>query len=149
MAKNKNAQARTQTAPQSDPQISAAAHAEAAAPAGADTVVVALNRASGIIFTMPDGRRVTINGNAVQLRGKAEIKLPVGAFGLTTIARADWEWIKKTYENSLPLFKSGLLFAAERKADAVDMADERAELRHGLEPVDPEKTPTRPNDGKD
>ncbi|MCH5277755.1 MAG: hypothetical protein J1E80_07980 [Desulfovibrionaceae bacterium] len=131
------------------PQISPLTHAAADGSAGADTVVVALNRATGIIFTMPDGRRVTINGNAVQLRGKAEIKLPVGAYGLTTIARADWEWIKKTYENSLPLFKSGLLFAAERKADAADMADERAELRHGLEPVDPEKTPTQPNDGKD
>lgn len=119
------------------------------APSAADTVVVALNRASGIVFPMPDGRRVTINGNAAHLRGKEKGKLPVGAYGLTTIARADWEYIKKTYGPSMKLFESGLIFAADRKADAVDMADERAELRHGLEPVDPEKTQTKPNDGKD
>lgn len=119
------------------------------APSAADTVVVALNRASGIVFPMPDGRRVTINGNATHLRGKEKGKLPMGAYGLTTIARADWEYIKKTYGPSMKLFESGLIFAADRKADAVDMADERAELRHGLEPVDPEKTQTKPNDGKD
>lgn len=120
---------------------------QAAAPA-ADTVVVALNRASGIVFTLPDGRRVTINGNAHHLRGKEKGILPVGAFGLTTIARADWEAIKKIY-GKMKLFESGLIFAAERKADAVDMAEERAELRHGLEPIDPEKTQSKPNDGKD
>lgn len=119
------------------------------APSAADTVVVALNRASGIVFPMPDGRRVTINGNAAHLRGREKGILPIGAFGLTTVDRSDWEYIKKTYGPSMKLFESGLIFAAERKADAVDMAEERAELRHGLEPVDPEKTQTKPNDGKD
>lgn len=121
----------------------------ASAPTSADTVVVALNRASGIVFPMPDGRRVTINGNAAHLRGREKGILPVGAFGLTTVDRSDWEYIKKTYGPSMKLFESGLIFAADRKADAGDMADERAELRHGLEPVDPEKTQTKPNDGKD
>lgn len=124
--------------------------AQKAAPAGAvDTVVVALNRASGIVFPMPDGRRVIINGNAAHLRGKEKGILPVGGYGLTTIARADWEFIEKTYGPSMKIFESGLIFAADRKANAVDMADERVELRHGLEPLDPEKTQTRPNDGKD
>ena len=101
------------------------------------------------VFPMPDGRRVIINGNAAHLRGKEKGILPVGGYGLTTIARADWEFIEKTYGPSMKIFESGLIFAADRKADAVDMADERAELRHGLEPVDPEKTQTKPNDGKD
>ncbi len=112
------------------------------------TVVVALNRAIGIQFAMPDGRKVLINGNAAHLRGKEKGVLPVGGFGLTTIAAEDWEYIKKTY-GGMEVFENGLLFAAERKADAVDMADERAALRHGIEPVDPENTATRPNDGKE
>lgn len=119
------------------------------APVSADTVVVALNRASGIAFSMPDGRRVTVNGNAAHLRGKEKGVLPIGGYGLTTIDRSDWEYIRKTYGPSMKLFASGLIFAAERTADAVDMADERAELRHGLEPVDPTKTQTRPDDGEE
>lgn len=98
-------------------------------------VTVALNRAMGIQFTMPDGRTVVIEGNAAKLRGLEKGILPVGAYGLTQIAAADWEYIKKTY-GQMDVIKNGLMFAAERKADAVDMADERAELRHGLEPVD-------------
>ena len=74
--------------------------------------------------------------------------LPVGAFGLTTIAAEDWDYIKRTW-GRMEIFENGLIFAAARKADAADEADEKAELRHGLEPADPEKTPTRPNDGKD
>lgn len=48
------------------------------------TVTVALNRATGIQFLMPDGRRVVINGNAVDLRGREKGVLPVGAFGLVS-----------------------------------------------------------------
>ena len=112
------------------------------------TVTVALNRATGIQFLMPDGRKVVLNGNAVDLRGREKGVLPVGAFGLTTIAAEDWDYIKRTW-GRMEIFENGLIFAAARKADAADEADEKAELRHGLEPADPEKTPTRPNDGKD
>ena len=38
--------------------------------------------------------------------------------------------------------------AQARKADAVDEADERAELRHGLEPVDVAKAQTEPLQSK-
>lgn len=127
-------------------------HTEVIAPNATqgDTVVVALNRATGIIFSLPGGRRVTIHGNAEHLRGREEITIPVGAYGLTTITREDWEAIKATYAKSMPIFKNGLIFAAERKADAVDMADERAELRHGLEPVDPDGVQgVEQSDGKD
>lgn len=112
------------------------------------TVVVALNRAIGIQFAMPDGRKVLINGNAAHLRGKEKGVLPVGGFGLTTIAADDWAYIKKTY-GRMEIFENGLIFAAERKADAAAEAAEKANLRHGLEPVDPEKTATRPNTGKE
>lgn len=114
----------------------------------ANTVVVALNRPTGINFSMPDGRKVLINGNAADLRGEEKGVLPVGAFGLTTIDRDDWEYIKKTY-GRMEVFENGLLFAAERKADALDEAEEKAELRHGLEPINPETANTSPNDGKE
>jgi hypothetical protein len=124
--------------------------APAAAPArdsktndSGDTVFVALNRASGLTFVMPDGRRVEIQGNAASLRGQGKGKLPVGAFGLTPVKADDWEYIKKAY-GSLVLFKSGLLFAAERKDYALNEADEKSELRHGLEPVAPEDMKTSP-----
>ncbi len=39
---------------------------------------------------MPDGRKVVLNGNAVDLRGREKGVLPVGAFGLTTIAASGW-----------------------------------------------------------
>lgn len=112
------------------------------------TVTVALNRAAGIRFALPDGRTVLINGNAAHLRGKEKGVLPAGAFGLTTVAADDWAYIKKTY-GRMEIFENGLIFAAERKADAADRAAEKAELRHGLEAADPETTPTRPDDGKE
>lgn len=140
----------TTQAPTAPPAATEAAQTatQAAQANGKAMVTVALNRATGIQFAMPDGRKVLINGNAAHLRGLEKGVLPVGGFGLTTIAAEDWEYIKKTY-GRMEVFENGLLFAAERKADAVDMADERAALRHGMEPVDPENTATRPNDGKE
>jgi hypothetical protein len=106
-------------------------------------VFVALNRASGLKFVMPDGRRVEIAGNAAHLKGLEKGKLPIGAFGLTPVAADDWEYIKETY-GALALFKNGLIFAAERKDYALDEAEEKSELRHGLEPVAPEDMKTTP-----
>ena len=107
----------------------------------ADTVMIALNRTTGISFKMPDGRKVLIEGNAASLRGKEKGVLPVGAFGLTRVNADDWAYIEKTYGPHMEIFKSGLIFAQARKADAVDEADERAELRNWLEPVDVENDP--------
>ena len=102
----------------------------------ADTVIVALNRASGIAFGMPDGRRVHVAGSAAHL---------------TEISADDWSYIEKTYGPHMEIFKNGLIFAQARKADALDAANERAELRHGLEPVDVESdgngAKTTPFDG--
>lgn len=107
----------------------------------ADTVMVALNRTTGITFPMPDGRKVLIEGNAANLRGKDKGVLPVGAFGLTRVNADDWAYIEKTYGPHMEIFKSGLIFAQARKADAVDEADEKSGLRNGLEPVDVENDP--------
>ena len=119
--------------------------AQAAKASGTAMVAVALNRATGIQFALPDGRRVLVNGNAASLRGKEKGILPVGAYGLTMVPAADWEYIKKTY-GGMEIFQHGLIFASERKADAADEAAEKAELRHGIEPIDPESTATKPDE---
>ncbi|MBD5417358.1 MAG: hypothetical protein HDR50_06810 [Desulfovibrio sp.] len=146
-AQNTGATQNTPQAPAVNTTAAEAAktEAQAAKASGTAMVAVALNRATGIQFSMPDGRKVVINGNAAHLRGKEKGVLPVGAFGLTMVPATDWEYIKKTY-GGMEIFQHGLIFAAERKADAVDEAAEKAELRHGIEPIDPENTTTKPDE---
>ena len=149
-AAQNTAQTSTQ-APQQAPTVTPAAaeavktKAQAAKVSGTAMVAVALNRATGIQFALPDGRKVLVNGNAATLRGKEKGILPVGAYGLTMVPAADWEYIKKTY-GGMEIFTHGLIFASERKADAADEAAEKAEFRHGIEPVDPESTTTKPDE---
>lgn len=110
--------------------------AEDVAPqAGGDTVIVCLNRAQGIRFTLKNGQTVEVAGNAVHLRGREMGVLPTGgAFGMTTVPRAAWEEIAATYKDTA-LFKSGRIFAQGSRASALAQAREREETRHGLEPV--------------
>lgn len=103
-----------------------------------NSVYVALNRPLAIQFTMPDGRKVVIAGNADHLRGQEKGVLPVGGYGLTRVATADWEYIEKTY-GGMEIFKNGLIFAHEKKGFAKAEAEERSELRNGLEPVEIKK----------
>ena len=108
------------------------------------TVVVALCRAQGLDFPMPDGRIVSIAGSNAGLRGQMTGILPVGEFGLTEVAESDWLYIKKTWAE-WKLFKNGLIFAQTKVEDAKAEAKEKAELRHGFEPIDPERqTKTEP-----
>ena len=102
------------------------------------TVVVALNRAQGLDFPMPDGRIVSIAGSNAGLRGQMTGVLPIGEFGLTEIAEQDWLYIAKTW-GEWRLFKNGLIFAQSKQADAQAEAKEKAELRNGFEPIDPER----------
>ena len=109
-----------------------------------DTVFVALCHPTGIQFLFDNGkRRVKLNGNAANLIGEPKGVLPQGGFGLTEIARSDWEEILKTYGN-MEIFKNGLCFAHEKKADVRAEADEKAELRHGREPIRIEDVKTEP-----
>lgn len=106
--------------------------------AGNDNVVVALNYPMGISFNLSRERRVRLNGNAENLRGKDKGQLPTGAFGLTVIPREDWEEIKTKY-GMMRLFRSGLIFVSDSKSNAEAEAEEKAETRHGLEPIDPKE----------
>ena len=73
--------------------------------------------------------------SAADLKGLSMGTLPVGGFGLTTIAKADWEAIRRIVQD-WALFRNGLLFAHDKPADVTAEADEKAELRHGREPVE-------------
>ena len=103
-------------------------------------VMVCLNRPTGIKFTLPNGKTVRINGNAVDLKGKDMVVLPVGSYGMTMISKEDWEAIQKKYASSMPIFAQGLIFAPADTASALDEAKDKAELRGGLAPIDPSRT---------
>lgn len=101
-----------------------------------DTVLVCLNRAMGIIYTLSNGRTVQIEGHNAHLRGynKPGNLNTGGGFGITTVARADWEEIKARYADSA-LFKSGRIYASSDLESAKAEAEEKKDTRHGLEPT--------------
>ena len=129
----------TQAADVYIPETAAAkSEKKAGATAGSNTVVVALCHPHGIQFILDGGkRRIKLNGNAANLAGQPKGILPIGGFGLTEISKADWEAIKATY-GKMEIFKNGLCFAHEKKSDTLAEADEKAELRHGREPINVE-----------
>ncbi len=101
-----------------------------------DTVIVCLNRAMGIDYTLSDGREIVIEGHNATLRGyNTPGNLNIGGgFSLKTVARADWEEIKAKYGNTA-LFKSGRIYASDSREDALAEAREKKDTRHGLEPT--------------
>lgn len=101
-------------------------------------VVVCLKHPQGIKFKLSDDRSIVIAGNATHLRGQKAPILPSGGFGMTTILKEDWEYIKKTYGN-MQVFKSGLIFANADTASAESQAKEHDEIKSGFEPIDIDK----------
>lgn len=107
-----------------------------------DTVCICCNLAHSVKFDIPEGNgrkhTVTINGNSVNLRGQDRGVLPVGAYGITAnVPESDWEYIKSAHRD-FPAIKKGLIFATKPSRARAE-AKERKGLRHGLEPVDPQK----------
>lgn len=120
------------------PQTEASKSASSKVQGGGNTVTVALCHPHGIQFILDGGkRRIKLNGNAANLAGQPKGILPIGGFGLTEIPEADWEAIKATY-GKMEIFKNGLCFAHKKKSDTLAEADEKAELRHGREPINVE-----------
>ncbi|MCM1513225.1 MAG: hypothetical protein NC112_09000 [Oxalobacter formigenes] len=104
-------------------------------------VVVSFNNAHSIIFEV-NGKKVKINGSNESLRGVPDGVLTVGKYGQTVVTKADWEAIKSAY-GKMAIFTNGLIFAAGDHASAKSRETEQKDLRHGLEPVDTEKTYTK------
>ena len=111
------------------------------ATATTDMVTVAYNSPRGMDFKIGN-KTVHVNGNAEHLRGKEKGVIPVGRFGYTRIPAADWEAVVKAY-GSMAIIKNGLMFVEKTKDRAEDRADEQAEMRHGLVPVDTSTTATQ------
>jgi hypothetical protein len=107
-----------------------------------DTVCVALNRPMGLNFPMADGSVVSINGNGEPLRGQEMGILTPGSYGLTIIKEEQWNYILQKYGH-LKIFQNGFCFACKKKADAQEEAENRDDLRNGLEPVNVEQTATK------
>ncbi len=99
-------------------------------------VIVCLKHPQGIKFKLSDNRQITINGNATHLRGQKSPVLPTGGFGMTTILKEDWDYIKETYGKSMGIFKAGLIFASADSASAESQAKEHDEIKSGFEPID-------------
>lgn len=92
----------------------------------------------------PDGRRVTIFGNAAPQNGAPRTRVVCG-FALTDGVDKDmWdEWLKANQD--LPAVKNGLVFAYSALAEAADAAKERGEnLKSGFERIDPTGDPRTP-----
>ena len=63
----------------------------------------------------------------------------VAGFGITeNVPRAFFEkWLDE--HQDLPAVRNGLIFAHAKRASVEDQADERSELKSGLDPMDPKK----------
>ncbi len=116
------------------PQAPAAPVAPVAAP-GLVTVYCALP--SGISFSLPGGRTLTLNG-ANTPRGMVRV-LTAGRYGITAgVAESDWEWVKKHYGKAAYFTATPPLLLAEADprngdAHARDVSDGVAT---GMEQVD-------------
>lgn len=102
------------------------------APGGSRLIKLAVERV--------DAGRVRINGFAVPYGQTPQYEIP-GGFALTHNVPKDFfeEWLSQNQQ--LPAVSKGLIFAAEKRDDAIAEANEKAELKSGLEPVDPVAPP--------
>jgi len=83
----------------------------------------------------PDQGTVRLKGYAVPF-GKIPNYSIIGDFGLTEVDRTWWgKW--KAQNSGFDLLKNGLLFEHGEKASVEAYAQEHAELKCGLEPLDP------------
>lgn len=98
-------------------------------------VVVGCKLPNGLICELgkygDDGyRRVVLNGS--------NHSRVVGGFGMTDVSKDFWEaWYGK--HKKLDFVRRGMVFVHSDLASAKDYAQERAEVRSGLEPLDPLK----------
>lgn len=98
-------------------------------------VLVGCKLPNGLICEM--GRPGEESYARVVLNGANHSRV-VGGFGLTEVSKNFWEaWHKK--HKHLDFVRKGMVFMHVDMASAVDYAKERAEIRTGLEPLDPLK----------
>lgn len=106
-------------------------------------VYVVSHLARGVSFLMPDGSKVRLNSRNDHLKGKESGILTSEGGCITKIAKDKWEYIKSHWKNFEPI-KNGLIYASEKYNDAKAQAQEKQELKSGLEPVNIKNTKTKP-----
>ena len=112
---------------------------------GTEMITVACKLPNGLHLDLSkDGQRTrfTLRGNALP-RGadrddSKEYPRVIGGFALTEIPKLFWDAWFATHKE-IPAVRNGLIFARAKPADTAAMAAEKAELRSGMEPLDPKK----------
>lgn len=109
-----------------------------------DEIYVFANLPYAQSFSLPDGRKIKIEGVPVSdLKNADGTPIAGGKYGITAIDASEWNHIKKIYGN-MRMFESGLVFDAPSVERGQAMAKERSALRHSLEPADPARAKTTP-----
>lgn len=110
---------------------------------GGDTVYVFANLPTAQNFKLGAGVTITINGMpASTLKKPGGGFFSGGKFGVTTVAREDWEEVLRVYGH-MRMFKVGLVFAADTLDGGTAQSSELGSLRHGYEQVDPASKRTK------
>jgi len=80
---------------------------------------------------------VRINGCAVPIGGPQPKHMIIGGYGLTHGVDAEFfaEWMRQNAESKL--VKNNMIFVASSRDAAESKAEEQAEIKSGLEPLDP------------
>jgi hypothetical protein len=104
-------------------------------PAAAKTLIVGCKLPNGLILEM--GRYGDTRYQKVEVKGANSAKV-AGGYGLTPVDAEFWAaWLKK--HAHLDCVTKGHVFAHSTEASAISHATERAELKTGLERLDPVK----------
>ena len=92
---------------------------------------------AGMTFPLPDGRKIKLSGVPLaQLMDSQGRPLPGSGYGKTTVAAADWLYIRKTW-GKLPAFREAnpAIFARAMGKGGDDQAMEQAGVTTGFEQI--------------
>ncbi len=110
-----------------------------------EQVYVFYNSPTGIKFRLAENKVVEIQGASLsELYTPTGTRMSVGKFGITPIAREDYEQIEKLY-GSMKIFESGRIFASNSENYGKDRAKEQENQLNGNEQIDISKTHTKPD----
>ena len=86
---------------------------------------------------LPNGLQIKVDDKAVNLRG-SNTHDAIGGYGFTLVDEAFFkEWLSR-HPTFTPVAR-GLIFAHPKGRPARDQAKEQAEIKNGLEPLDPSR----------
>lgn len=103
-----------------------------------DTVTVLFRSRRGQRFTLPDGRFVELEGNAVYLAGADGRPLPAGGYSVNVVDKATWNDVKTHFAKAYaPWFESGKIKEAKNERDGINAAQNNAGDDAGLNPFNP------------